>query len=219
MGFLRFTAGSSSDDASIANGAYHDLADGDSLRFKTGMADYTQSQALLGRALSWYVNWIGYPQLQVHDGTSYRAFNFSSGVTGWSWANGNPYTIRLDFTEDDGGGDWLWDIYRSSDDGASWVGPYSQTATPSATPPNDANQPVTIPYSSIPNSAVDVYSYRHLDSGLTAKIDADFTDLTDVELAAKQFTEDSSNAVTVTISGNNWVYIPDLSGLMMMGAG
>ncbi len=54
----------------------------------------------------------------------------------------------------------------------------------------------------------------------TLEFDADFTDLTTTEVAAGSFTEDSSNAATVTINGTAWRYgytgRPRLVGLGQM---
>jgi len=46
----------------------------------------------------------------------------------------------------------------------------------------------------------------------TKVFDADFTDLTPAEIAAKAFTEDSANAATVTLNGTGWSYVTDPSG-------
>ena len=45
--------------------------------------------------------------------------------------------------------------------------------------------------------------------------DADFTNLTAAEVAAGEFTEDSTNAATVTLGGDEWAYVrPVTSGIL-----
>jgi hypothetical protein len=54
----------------------------------------------------------------------------------------------------------------------------------------------------------------------TLVFDADFTDLTVAEVQAAAFIEDSTEAATVTLNGNDWIYVrPSGDGLLLLEVG
>jgi hypothetical protein len=56
--------------------------------------------------------------------------------------------------------------------------------------------------------------YHGTDSTGTKQIDADFTSLTQAEIAAGEFTEDSANAATVTLNGTGWTAAPGVGSVL-----
>ena len=57
-----------------------------------------------------------------------------------------------------------------------------------------------------------LYSVEVAESESSAPfVNIDFTDLTDAEIAAGEFTEDSANAATVTLNGDDWTYVPTVA--------
>lgn len=163
---------------------------------------------------------IGRLELYWHNGSSYvqpgvsdSAVPFADGEVGWvrctREVNGANYDVKY---------------YTSNDNGASWsqLGATKSVATASNAPTDSANI-VTMFARNGSNLNVDTMSGKLYRVKIGNSIDgdpvfdADFSSLSSSEVAAGQFTESSTNAATVTISGSAWSYVRDAKRFAILG--
>ncbi len=198
-------------DGTINNGPYAaDAAALDAtadldIRVEVALADYTPAAAeyLLGKipgdgttGYAFNVNADGTLRLVIGDGSAHVAS--SSAATGIT--NGERIWLRVtyDASEDDV-------LFYTSTDGSGWdqlgtlqaVGATSITTNTNILTMGSAGGAAAI-IGGLYNALV------YIDASL--ELDCDFTDLTAGEVSAGSFTEDSSNAATITIAGSAWEY-------------
>lgn len=135
-----------------------------------------------------------------------------------------PTWVRVDVDLDAGEGKF-WYSTDDTNDYASvstWTQVGTTVSIPSGTTTHDRSTNDLV-VGDISTSATQplggrIYAAVVLIDG-TVEFDADFTDLTPGEVAAGSFTEDSSNASTVTLSGSSWTFVGGKADLQLLVLG